>query len=120
MTGAQHESESSANKKRSELELREPRIAPYPCHISSRGLVHACTVSSFVASVISQDGLLGLVALGLEVVGGAAGGEVLGEDRLEERAEDDLGAAGPVRSLHENMNCLTWSAGGPSRGRGRT
>jgi hypothetical protein len=37
--------------------------------------------------------LLGLLSLGLEVFrGGGSGGEVAGEDRLEERSEDNLGA----------------------------
>lgn len=39
-------------------------------------------------------GLAGGVGLGAEVCGGGAGlGEVAGEDGVEERAEDDLGAA---------------------------
>jgi hypothetical protein len=43
--------------------------------------------------------LLGLLGLSLEVLrGGGGGGEVTGEDRLEEGSENDLGA---TRSLDQ-------------------
>jgi len=50
--------------------------------------------------------LLSLLGLGLKVLRGGAGGEVAGEDRLEEGSENDLSASGLGKSHPEDEDEL--------------